>query len=88
MTSNLPNIYAQVSDDLERVKLAMDEKGMSMTDGQPLIKIKQAIAKMKDDICNMDTRIGVVQHILLQVTVHIYINIGHIAVLPATDYRL
>ena len=32
----------------------------------PLVKIKQAMASLKKEITQMDIRIGVIQHILLQ----------------------
>ena len=32
----------------------------------PLVKIKQAILKLKTEVNQMDIRVGVVQHILLQ----------------------
>lgn len=32
----------------------------------PLVKIKQAIQKLRTEISQMDTRTGVLQHILLQ----------------------
>lgn len=38
----------------------MDERGSSMTDAQPLVKIKQSLTRLKTDIREMDLRIGVV----------------------------
>ncbi len=38
----------------------MDERGTSMTDAQPLVKIKQSLTKLKSEIADMDLRIGVV----------------------------
>jgi estrogen-related receptor beta like 1 len=43
----------------------MDERGTSMTDTSPLIKIKSALARLKDERKNMDVRIGVVTHTLV-----------------------
>lgn len=57
---------AEISEELERVKGEMEERGTSMTDGAPLVKIKQAIQKLKTEMNQMDIRTGVVQHILLQ----------------------
>ncbi|KAG8430502.1 hypothetical protein GDO86_020477, partial [Hymenochirus boettgeri] len=61
-------ILAEITEDLEKVKQEMEEKGSSMTDGAPLVKIKQALTKLKHEIVQMDIRIGVVEHTLLQST--------------------
>ena len=42
----------------------------------PLVKIKQALAKLKQEVTQMDIRIGVVQHVLLQVNVLLSVNQG------------
>ncbi|XP_064617714.1 intraflagellar transport protein 57 homolog [Liolophura sinensis] len=57
---------AEVTEDLEKVKQEMEERGSSMTDGAPLVRIKQAIQQLKKDNTQMDIRIGVVEHVLLQ----------------------
>lgn len=56
---------ASLTDELDNVKAQMDERGNRMTDSQPLVKIKQALTRLKKDISQMDLRIGVVQHTLL-----------------------
>lgn len=38
----------------------MDERGTSMTDAGPLVKIKKSLTKLKSEIRDMDLRIGVV----------------------------
>ena len=38
---------------------------LSLIVAAPLVKIKQAIAKLKQESTQMDIRIGVVQHVLL-----------------------
>ena len=38
----------------------MDERGTSMTDTGPLVKIKQSLTRLKKDTTQMDLRIGVV----------------------------
>ena len=43
----------------------MEEKGANMTDGQPLVRIKQAHAKLKKEIVDMDIRLGVLDHMLI-----------------------
>ncbi|TPP41630.1 Estrogen receptor beta like 1 [Fasciola gigantica] len=50
---------AEIGEELERVKDEMDERGSSMTDGSPVVRIKQAIQKLKSEIIAMDIRTGV-----------------------------
>uniref|UniRef100_A0A8C8VDR7 Intraflagellar transport protein 57 homolog n=1 Tax=Pelusios castaneus TaxID=367368 RepID=A0A8C8VDR7_9SAUR len=57
---------SEITEVLEKVKQEMEEKGSSMTDGAPLVKIKQALTKLKQETVQMDIRIGVVEHTLLQ----------------------
>lgn len=37
-----------------------------MSDGAPVVKIKQSLTKLRQEIVQMDIRIGVVEHDLLQ----------------------
>ncbi|KAG7246073.1 hypothetical protein CRUP_005146, partial [Coryphaenoides rupestris] len=55
-----------VSEELEEVKQEMEEKGSSMSDGAPVVKIKQSLTKLRQEVVQMDIRIGVVEHTLLQ----------------------
>ncbi|VDP85982.1 unnamed protein product [Echinostoma caproni] len=59
-------VLAEIGEELERVKDEMDERGSSMTDGSPVVRIKQAIQKLKSEITAMDIRTGVLEHILLR----------------------
>ncbi|KAK3758581.1 hypothetical protein RRG08_041232 [Elysia crispata] len=59
-------MLAEITEELEKVKQEMDERGSSMTDGAPLVRIKQAIQQLKKESTQMDVRSGVVEHILLQ----------------------
>lgn len=55
------SIYSfQVTEELESVKAEMDEKGTSMTDAGPLVRVKQALTRLKTECTQMDIRIGVV----------------------------
>merc|ERR1712176_213021 len=54
---------AQITEELEAIKAQMDEKGTTMTDSGPLVKIKQAITKVKNELIQMELRIGVLQHV-------------------------
>uniref|UniRef100_A0A8C4ZX10 Intraflagellar transport protein 57 homolog n=1 Tax=Gadus morhua TaxID=8049 RepID=A0A8C4ZX10_GADMO len=53
-------------EELEEVKQEMEEKGSSMSDGAPVVKIKQSLTKLRQEVVQMDVRIGVVEHTLLQ----------------------
>ncbi|XP_075706482.1 intraflagellar transport protein 57 homolog [Rhinoderma darwinii] len=59
-------ILSEVNEELEKVKQEIEEKGSSITDGAPLVKMKQALTKLKQENVQMDIRIGVVEHTLLQ----------------------
>ena len=37
-----------------------------MTDGTPLVNIRKTLSRLKQEVVNMDVRIGVVEHTLLQ----------------------
>ena len=57
---------AELTEELEKVKLDMEERGNSMTDGAPLVKIKQTLNRLKNECVQMDIRIGVIEHVLMQ----------------------
>ncbi|CAL8347466.1 unnamed protein product [Merluccius merluccius] len=59
-------LLAEVSEELEEVKQEMEEKGSSMSDGAPVVKIRQSLTKLGQEVVQMDVRIGVVEHTLLQ----------------------
>jgi intraflagellar transport protein 57 len=54
----------RVTNELENVKIAMEQRGNSMTDGSPLINIKKAVVRLKEEIAEIDVKIGVSQHTL------------------------
>ena len=41
---------AQIADDLEAIKGEMEDRGSSMTDGTPLVNIRRALARMKQEV--------------------------------------
>ena len=61
----LTNELASVSEELQAIKGRMDERGNSMTDTSPLIKIKSALSRLKTEAKQMEIRIGVVTHTLV-----------------------
>ncbi|EFN76141.1 intraflagellar transport protein 57 homolog [Harpegnathos saltator] len=58
-------VLSKLMEELEHVKKEMDERGSSMTDGTPLINIKKTITKMKNEISEMNVRIGVLEYSLM-----------------------
>ncbi|CAJ1072915.1 intraflagellar transport protein 57 homolog [Xyrichtys novacula] len=59
-------VLAEISEEMEKAKQEMEEKGNKMSDGAPVVKIRQSLTKLKQEIVQMDVRIGVVEHTLLQ----------------------
>lgn len=54
----------KISNELDNIKIQMEQRGNTMTDGSPLINIKKAIYKIKEEIQDMDIKIGIMQHTL------------------------
>ncbi|XP_057712649.1 intraflagellar transport protein 57 homolog [Corythoichthys intestinalis] len=59
-------ILAELSEEFAKVKQEMEDRGSSMSDGAAVVKIKQSLSKLKQEIVRMDVRAGVVAHMLLQ----------------------
>lgn len=59
--TSLARELAQISEQLETVKAEMDQRGTSMTDAAPLVRIKQALTRLKAESTQMEIRIGVVR---------------------------
>ncbi|XP_076304136.1 intraflagellar transport 57 [Tachypleus tridentatus] len=57
---------AQITEELDQIKQEMDDRGSRMTDGTPLVNIRKALVRLKTEISQMDVRIGVALHTLLQ----------------------
>ncbi|KAL6259920.1 hypothetical protein P5V15_009830 [Pogonomyrmex californicus] len=58
-------VLNKLMEELEHIKREMDERGSSMTDGTPLINIKKTITRMKNEISEMNIRIGVLEYSLM-----------------------
>merc|ERR1740138_794416 len=56
----------QSTDEYEQLRGEMAERSQTVQDTAPLVKIKDALKRLKPDICQMDLRIGVVNHTLMQ----------------------
>ncbi|XP_077470878.1 intraflagellar transport protein 57 homolog [Stigmatopora argus] len=59
-------LLAELSEEFAKVKQEMEERGSSMSDGAAVVKIKQSLSKLKQEIVQMDVRAGVVAHMLMQ----------------------
>ncbi|XP_065843403.1 intraflagellar transport protein 57 homolog [Oscarella lobularis] len=60
--TELSKILSDVTEELEMVKAKMDERGTSMTDSGPLVRIKQSLQRLKAENVQMDLRMGVLEH--------------------------
>ncbi|KAJ0012106.1 hypothetical protein NQD34_013081 [Periophthalmus magnuspinnatus] len=67
-------ILAEISEELEKVKQEMEEKGSSMSDGAPVVRIKQAVMRLRQETQQMEVRMGVVEHSLLQAKLKVKSN--------------
>ena len=54
----------QISEQLESIKSQSDERGESMTDTGPLVRLREAMKKIKKEIKEMDLRIGTVRVVM------------------------
>jgi len=65
--SDLTNELTRISENLEVIRSQMDERGESMKDTGPLVRLKDAMKKLRKDIKDMDLRVGTVSHSLLHI---------------------
>eukprot|EP00873_Tetraselmis_striata_P036081 jgi/Tetstr1/456345/TSEL_043081.t1 len=66
--SELTNELGRVTEELAEVQRVLEERGSNISDTSPVVKIKEAINTLKSELLNMEVRIGVVEHSLLQVS--------------------
>ena len=64
--NQLTNELANIHDQIDELASQMEDRGSSMTDTSPLVKIKAALSKLRSEINSMDIRIGVLGHTLMQ----------------------
>jgi hypothetical protein len=57
---------AAVGEAAEEVKVAMEERGSTMADASPLIRIKAALSAMRSEIKDLDVQLGVLGHAVMQ----------------------
>merc|ERR1719265_375647 len=63
---NLQNDQKQVTEELDVVKIEMEERSSTVTDTQPVVKLRDAFKQLRLDTRQLEVRIGVVSHTLLQ----------------------
>merc|ERR1719265_2244807 len=63
---NLQNDQKSVTEDLETVKGEMEERSTTVTDTAPVVKLKDAFKQLRQDTRQLEVRIGVVSHTLMQ----------------------
>eukprot|EP00746_Dinoflagellata_sp_MGD_P134622 gnl/MRDRNA2_/MRDRNA2_68480_c0_seq1.p1 gnl/MRDRNA2_/MRDRNA2_68480_c0~~gnl/MRDRNA2_/MRDRNA2_68480_c0_seq1.p1 ORF type:complete len:408 (-),score=118.28 gnl/MRDRNA2_/MRDRNA2_68480_c0_seq1:57-1280(-) len=63
---NLQNDQKSVTEELEIVKGEMEERSSTVTDTAPVVKLKDAFKQLRLDTRQLEVRIGVVSHTLLQ----------------------
>nr|CAG4644166.1 EOG090X0ADS [Lepidurus arcticus] len=55
-----------LEEELQILKRELEERSSNMTDGMPMVNIKKALARVKGELAQMEVRMGVVSHSLLQ----------------------
>lgn len=54
--------YDRVNHEYETIKVQMEQRGATMSDGSPFINLKKSIARIKEEIIQMALEISVMQH--------------------------
>lgn len=54
--------FDRMNHEYETIKLQMEQRGATMSDGSPFINLKKAIVRIKEEIIQMDLEISVMQH--------------------------
>uniref|UniRef100_A0A0N5B089 Intraflagellar transport protein 57 homolog n=1 Tax=Syphacia muris TaxID=451379 RepID=A0A0N5B089_9BILA len=65
----LNSTLQQITDDLTQIKAEIEEQGQRNNDAAPILRIKQALTKMENDIRQFDIQIGAVEYSLMQAEV-------------------
>lgn len=54
--------FDRLNHEYEMTKMQMEQRGQTMSDGSPFINLKKAIARVKEEIIQMNLEISVMQH--------------------------
>merc|ERR1719155_409323 len=63
---NLQIELKNLNEELEVVKTDMEERSSTVTDTAPIVKMKDAFKRLRSDTRQLEVRIGVVSHTLMQ----------------------
>lgn len=55
-------LFDKLNHEYENIKIQMEQRGQTMSDGSPFINLKKAIARIKEEIIQMNLEISVMQH--------------------------
>ncbi|TKR94561.1 hypothetical protein L596_008828 [Steinernema carpocapsae] len=66
----------QIGNDIDQIKLEIEEQGQKNIDGAPIIRVKQALAKMENDLKVMDIQASVIDQMLMQAQLNNRINLS------------
>lgn len=55
-------VFDRLNHEYESTKMQMEQRGQTMSDGSPFINLKKAIARIKEEIIQMNLEISVMQH--------------------------
>lgn len=55
-------LFDRLNHEYESTKMQMEQRGQTMSDGSPFINLKKAIARIKEEIIQMNLEISVMQH--------------------------
>jgi len=66
VVTSLQNELKSVTEELEAVKTDMEERSTTVTDTAPIVKMKDSFKKLRSDTRQLEVRIGVVSHTLMQ----------------------
>jgi estrogen-related receptor beta like 1 len=72
----LTNSLSIINDQLEEAKARQDETGSNMTDTKPLVRMKDALKKLQEEMKEMELKIGVVGYTLLNHKMRRKIKLG------------
>lgn len=75
----------RIGEQLEEIRANMDEKGQNISDSTPVMRIKNAIKKLNEELHDMEVRIGVVSHTLLQLSLKNRREMQAAAAVPEED---
>lgn len=60
--AEMEKIFDRLNHEYESTKMQMEQRGQTMSDGSPFINLKKAIARIKEEIIQMNLEISVMQH--------------------------